>query len=182
MPPLTPSRWRGPKMADVAPPACPQAAPEVTISSPEALLHLPRGRVTLMRKLLPMLANFSEDCLYLNLYIPRPGESLFGVETAAAAAAVCSSAQTDLCLGSKSPFLISQQGRTAIKLSPRSNFFSLLPRAAENGAVIFLPFATVAFPHPLRLNRIYDLQGDSFLTMPFRFRLYSARLDCRLCF
>ncbi|CAB3363231.1 Hypothetical predicted protein [Cloeon dipterum] len=72
MPPLTPSRWRGPKMADVAPPACPQTAPEVTISSPEALLHLPRGRVTLMRKILPVLANFSEDCLYLNLYIPRP--------------------------------------------------------------------------------------------------------------
>jgi len=134
-------------MADVAPPACPQAAPEVTISSPEALLHLPRGRVTLMRKLLPMLANFSEDCLYLNLYIPRPGESLFGVETAAAA--VCSSAQTDLCLGSKSPFLISQQGRTAIKLSPRSNFFSLLPRAAQKMGPLFFYLLLQSLSHTL---------------------------------
>jgi len=75
-------------MADVAPPACPQAAPEVTISSPEALLHLPRGRVTLMRKLLPVLANFSEDCLYLNLYIPRPGELVWKLLQTAA--------QTDL--------------------------------------------------------------------------------------
>lgn len=143
MPPLTPSRWRGPKMADVAPPACPQAAPEVTISSPEALLHLPRGRVTLMRKLLPLLANFSEDCLYLNLYIPRPGESLFrSCYTALRSAAAAARRRIYAMLrGSKSPFLISQQGRTAIKLSPRSNFFSLLPRLPE-WAVIFLPFAS----------------------------------------
>lgn len=87
-----------------------------------------------------------------------------------------------MLLGSKSPFLISQQGRTAIKLSPRSNFFSPSCRAPENGAVIFLPFAAAAFPHPLQqLNRIYDLQGDSFLTMPFRFGLFILRgltADC----
>ncbi|KAF4527778.1 hypothetical protein B566_EDAN015834 [Ephemera danica] len=72
MPPLTPQRWRGPRLADLPAPACPQAAPEVSITSPEALLRLPRARITLLRRLMPLLANSSEDCLYLNLYIPRP--------------------------------------------------------------------------------------------------------------
>lgn len=73
MPPLTPQRWRGPRLADLPSPACPQAAPEVTITSPEALLHLPRSRISLLKRMMPLLANSSEDCLYLNLYIPRAG-------------------------------------------------------------------------------------------------------------
>jgi hypothetical protein len=138
-------------MADVAPPACPQAAPEVTISSPEALLHLPRGRVTLMRKLLPMLANFSEDCLYLNLYIPRPGESLFRWKLLRSAAVVAASAHRRIyamLLGSKSPFLISQQGRTAIKLSPRSNFF-LPPAVLQRMGPLFFYLLLQPLSHTL---------------------------------
>lgn len=74
MPPVTPSTWRSPRLADTPSPVCPQAGPHVG-NLTEALLELPRGRVAYLEKLLPLLANQSEDCLYLNIYVPRGGES-----------------------------------------------------------------------------------------------------------
>nr|XP_024217611.1 neuroligin 4-like [Halyomorpha halys] len=74
MPPVTPSMWRSPRLADTFSPVCPQAGPHVG-NLTEALLELPRGRVAYLEKLLPLLANQSEDCLYLNIYVPRGGES-----------------------------------------------------------------------------------------------------------
>jgi len=65
MPPVTPTPWRGTKFADTMPPACPQRPPE-----PDA--SLPRQRRTYLERLAPMLGNQSEDCLYLNLYVPKP--------------------------------------------------------------------------------------------------------------
>ncbi|XP_054006258.1 neuroligin-1-like [Hylaeus anthracinus] len=65
MPPVTPTPWRGTKLADTVPPACPQKPPE-----PDA--SLPRPRRAYLERLAPMLANQSEDCLYLNLYVPKP--------------------------------------------------------------------------------------------------------------
>jgi len=65
MPPVTPTPWRGTKFADTMPPACPQRSPEPDTS-------LPRQRRAYLERLAPMLANQSEDCLYLNLYVPKP--------------------------------------------------------------------------------------------------------------
>ncbi|CAD7085883.1 unnamed protein product [Hermetia illucens] len=70
MPPVTPSTWRNTRLADRFSAVCPQVAP-VAPSGPEALLEVPRGRLAQLRRLLPLLANQSEDCLYLNLYVPR---------------------------------------------------------------------------------------------------------------
>lgn len=65
MPPVTPTPWRGTKFADTMPPACPQRPPE-----PDA--SLPRRKRAYLERLAPVLANQSEDCLYLNLYVPKP--------------------------------------------------------------------------------------------------------------
>lgn len=65
MPPVTPTPWRGTKFADTMPPACPQRPPE-----PDA--SLPRRRRAYLERLAPILANQSEDCLYMNLYVPKP--------------------------------------------------------------------------------------------------------------
>ncbi|KAJ8868232.1 hypothetical protein PR048_032041 [Dryococelus australis] len=73
MPPVTPSSWRGPRLADTFSAVCPQRTPDIANRS-EALLRLPRGRLRHLERLLPLLANQSEDCLYLNIYVPRAGE------------------------------------------------------------------------------------------------------------
>jgi len=64
MPPVTPTPWRGIKFADSMPPACPQRPPVLDES-------LPRQRQAYLKRLVPLLANQSEDCLYLNLYVPK---------------------------------------------------------------------------------------------------------------
>lgn len=64
MPPVTPTPWRGIKLADTMPPACPQRPPAPDES-------LPRQRQAYLKRLVPALANQSEDCLYLNLYVPK---------------------------------------------------------------------------------------------------------------
>ena len=70
MPPVTPTSWRGIKFADSMPPACPQKPPKMDSK-------LPKKRRLYLEKIIPILANQSEDCLYLNLYVPTPthGES-----------------------------------------------------------------------------------------------------------
>ncbi|KOX75164.1 Neuroligin-2 [Melipona quadrifasciata] len=65
MPPVTPTPWRGTKLADTMPPACPQKPPEPDSSQP-------RSKRAHLERLAPLLANQSEDCLYLNLYVPKP--------------------------------------------------------------------------------------------------------------
>lgn len=65
MPPVTPTPWRGTKIADTMPPACPQHPPP-----PDE--ELPWQRRAYLKRLGPVLANQSEDCLYLNLYVPKP--------------------------------------------------------------------------------------------------------------
>lgn len=64
MPPVTPTPWRGIKLADTLPPACPQRPPAPDES-------LPRQRQAYLKRLVPLLVNQSEDCLYLNLYVPK---------------------------------------------------------------------------------------------------------------
>ncbi|CAH0557628.1 unnamed protein product [Brassicogethes aeneus] len=70
MPPVTPSTWRNTRLADRFGAVCPQRPPDIGNRS-EALLEYPKGRLLYLEKLLPLLANQSEDCLYLNLYVPR---------------------------------------------------------------------------------------------------------------
>ncbi|XP_046401689.1 uncharacterized protein LOC124167724 [Ischnura elegans] len=70
MPPLTPTPWRGTKVADTLPPVCPQRGKPRVDNATEALLAMPRGRLRHLRRLLPLLQTSSEDCLYLNIYVP----------------------------------------------------------------------------------------------------------------
>ncbi|CAH0404740.1 unnamed protein product [Chilo suppressalis] len=72
MPPVTPSQWRTPRLADAPGPACPQAPPPASPRE-EALLVHPRARLRQLERLLPVLANQSEDCLYVNIYVPVNG-------------------------------------------------------------------------------------------------------------
>lgn len=79
MPPVTPSLWTKTRPADSFSAVCPQKLPDIS-NRTEALLQLPRGRLVYLEKLLPLLANQSEDCLYLNIYVPKTtSEYLFNI-------------------------------------------------------------------------------------------------------
>ncbi|XP_073941621.1 neuroligin-1-like [Choristoneura fumiferana] len=73
MPPVTPSQWRTTRLADAPGPACPQVPPAASPREDALLLH-PRARIRQLERLLPLLANQSEDCLYVNIYVPINGE------------------------------------------------------------------------------------------------------------
>lgn len=69
MPPVTPPHYTHTRLADRFSPVCPQLPP-VQPTGREALLEVPRERLAQIRRLLPLLSNQSEDCLYLNLFVP----------------------------------------------------------------------------------------------------------------
>ncbi|KAL0273471.1 UNVERIFIED_CONTAM: hypothetical protein PYX00_006126 [Menopon gallinae] len=73
MPPGPPQSWTGTRLADSFPPVCPQRLPDIT-NKTLALMNMPRGRYLQLKRLLPLLQNQSEDCLYLNLYVPGSGK------------------------------------------------------------------------------------------------------------
>ncbi|GLV41500.1 Neuroligin 2 [Carabus blaptoides fortunei] len=71
-PPELPLAWSGTRLADEFGAVCPQSYPDVS-NRTAALLHMPKGRYTYLRKLVPLLVNQSEDCLFLNIYVPGNG-------------------------------------------------------------------------------------------------------------
>lgn len=73
MPPVSGSPWKGTRRSETPSPVCPQVLPNIRNES-EALKMMPRGRLAYLRRLLPHLRNQSEDCLYLNIYIPASGK------------------------------------------------------------------------------------------------------------
>lgn len=54
-------------------PVCPQRLPNIA-NETAALEKMPKGRLEYLRRLLPYLQNQSEDCLYLNIYVPIQGK------------------------------------------------------------------------------------------------------------
>ncbi|XP_071550937.1 neuroligin-4, X-linked-like [Panulirus ornatus] len=68
-PTRTLSQWVGVHEATNFGPACPQRLPDVS-NETAALNRLSRGRLQAIRRYQPALRRQSEDCLYLNLYVP----------------------------------------------------------------------------------------------------------------
>lgn len=54
-------------------PVCPQRLPNIA-NETAALEKMPKGRLEYLKRILPYLKNQSEDCLYLNIYVPIQGE------------------------------------------------------------------------------------------------------------
>ncbi|XP_034117105.2 uncharacterized protein LOC117576449 isoform X1 [Drosophila albomicans] len=68
MPPGAPLPWQGLKIARHLPPVCPQKLPDM---SSQNSVNISRGRYKHLTRLMPYLKTESEDCLYLNLYVPH---------------------------------------------------------------------------------------------------------------
>lgn len=75
MPPVTSPHWKDVKVADTLSPVCPQKLPDVS-NETEALNKMPLGRYQYLKRLIPYLTNQSEDCLYLNIYVPLTGKKI----------------------------------------------------------------------------------------------------------
>ncbi|KAJ2944056.1 hypothetical protein O0L34_g8390 [Tuta absoluta] len=65
MPPASAPPWPGVKKATRFAPVCPQSIPPIKKGNPPSL-----GRQHYMSRIQPFLTNESEDCLYLNIYVP----------------------------------------------------------------------------------------------------------------
>ncbi|KAG6455156.1 hypothetical protein O3G_MSEX009080, partial [Manduca sexta] len=70
-PPPAPS-WSGTRLADAFAPVCPQRCPDIS-NKTAALSKMPLGIYNELKVTVPLLANQSEDCLFLNIYVPGSG-------------------------------------------------------------------------------------------------------------
>ncbi|XP_054158657.1 neuroligin-4, X-linked-like [Oppia nitens] len=72
MPPVTPPHWRGVRLANRPGPVCPQVLPDLGNGTTKQ--GQSAQRQDFLRRVLPYMRNQSEDCLYLNIYVPyNPG-------------------------------------------------------------------------------------------------------------
>ncbi|XP_053604570.1 neuroligin-1-like isoform X2 [Plodia interpunctella] len=71
-PPPPPPSWPGTRLADAFASVCPQKFPDISNKS-AALSKMPLGLYNELKATVPLLANQSEDCLYLNIYVPGSG-------------------------------------------------------------------------------------------------------------
>lgn len=77
-PTRNPQSWPGTRMADRHGPACPQRFPTNLANETESLKLMSRARRDYLLHVEQSLAkNQSEDCLYLNIYAPFQGKSIF---------------------------------------------------------------------------------------------------------
>ena len=75
MPPVTVTPWREIRSATHFGPVCPQMMPD-TRNETASLSMMSQGRLKAIRDMKPLLANQTEDCLYLNVYSPlSPGKN-----------------------------------------------------------------------------------------------------------
>lgn len=72
-PPQSPVRWPGTRLADTFGNVCPQKCPDIA-NRTAALAQMPKGRYHYLKKYVPLLVNQSEDCLFLNIYVPGSGK------------------------------------------------------------------------------------------------------------
>lgn len=72
-PPQIPLSWPGTRLADTFGSVCPQKYPDIE-NITAALQIMPKGRYLYLKKLIPLLANQSEDCLFMNIYVPGSGK------------------------------------------------------------------------------------------------------------
>lgn len=75
-PPQPPLRWPGTRLADTFGAVCPQKYPDLT-NRTAALMQMPKGRYHYLKKYVPLLVNQSEDCLFLNIYVPGSGKYIY---------------------------------------------------------------------------------------------------------
>lgn len=69
MPPVAPLPWGGTRLAVSPAPACSQSFPDMS-NKTKAMESMSQERFEFLQKLIPHLSNQSEDCLYLNFYVP----------------------------------------------------------------------------------------------------------------
>ena len=72
-PTRTLSQWVGVREARIFGAACPQRLPDIR-NETAALKVMSRAKFEYLKKAVPILRQQSEDCLYLNIYVPQPGK------------------------------------------------------------------------------------------------------------
>ena len=80
MPPVTPTHWKGVRSADKYSTVCPQKLPNGIDNPQEANKRMSPSKFDYLKRLVPLLKNQSEDCLYLNIWTPitaQQGNLLF---------------------------------------------------------------------------------------------------------
>ena len=69
LPPVTNTKWKGILKATHKRSSCPQQIPDISNKS-KALALMSEAKFNYLSKYASMLKDWSEDCLYLNVYVP----------------------------------------------------------------------------------------------------------------